>query len=128
MAYEIIRITPRDTPPEERVPLFYIGDDEHTMLAHPRPSLLLEYMDMVREKGLDAAIATACLAMIGKASWDALKTSEDVTDEQVGQILSIIMETVTAQRPEGPKAAVTPEQPSANGTQKSAGSRKSPAK
>ncbi|SRR6266568_8615828 len=125
MAAEIIRIaTGSRTASDERVPLFYIDDDEYTMLAHPRPSLLLEYMDVVRERGLDAAIALAASEMIGRKGWEALKSSDDVTDEQVAKILQIVMEAVTAERPEAPKSG----KPSENGTARSAGSRKSATK
>jgi hypothetical protein len=122
VATEIIRITSGSrTASDERVPLFYIDDTEYTMLAHPRPSLLLEYMDTVRERGLDAAIALAASEMIGRKGWEALKTNDDVSDEQVAKILQIVMETVTAERPEAPKSVPPP----SNGTVKSAGSPKS---
>lgn len=121
---EVIRITPGANPAPTREPLFYLGDEEHTMLTNPPPSLTLAYMDMVKDRGVDAAVAMCCQRLLGEKSYRALLSSDDISDEQLGKIFEIVMDTVLGRvnRPDGPKAGGNSAPP------KSSGSRKSPPK
>lgn len=118
---EIIRIEPRDEgEAEERVDLFYIGATKYTMLAHPSGSLVIKYMDLTAEKGVDQAMRYVLKAVLGEESYNALMDCDDVTHAQLTKILEIVLKHAMGpvDRPDGPKAS------GLNGTRKPAGSRK----
>lgn len=82
------RINPEAEPKKvERIPLFYIGDDEYTVPAELSPQDGLIALRMVRTRGSDAATSWMVEKALGEKGYDALIACESITREQVKEIL-----------------------------------------
>jgi hypothetical protein len=112
---EVLRITPRDGA-AERVPLFYVGDTEFTMPAHPGANIALEYMEILAGSGDSADGAQKAEAqaytylfrkMLGDDGYKALKDCDDLTMADLGQLISILVKhTMGAlEAPKGQRAS-----------------------
>lgn len=75
---------------EERVPLFYIDDDEFTIPKKIKPNVAMRYLTDVRDRGPEVALAEVMTEILGEDAMDALAESEAVTDEQMQQIMGIV--------------------------------------
>jgi hypothetical protein len=122
----IIKIVPRDPADAgERVDLFSIGDETYTMLAHPPGNLPLKYMEIVATKGVDIAVQHVMSVVLGEETWQAAVDCEDITKEQLAQLMDIVLKHGLGGDPGalGPKTN-TGATPGSNGTRRPAGSRK----
>lgn len=79
---------------DKRVPLFYVGDREYTMLAEPRTNLALQYLRRLGQYGYDHALDFAFSVMVGPDGYDALLSCDDLTKEQFWQVVKVVRETL----------------------------------
>ena len=89
---EVIRLTPADEG--ERVPLFYVGDDEYTIVARPQMEIGLTYLKLNRTPpgkggGEDAAIYYLLTALLGQDGYDALSAFKGLRQDQFQKIVGI---------------------------------------
>jgi len=85
-----------DEPEPARVPVFSIGEQLHTMIADPPPSLALSALELAeRRGGTPQAIALADVfimrAMLGEPSYRALLASRKMTRTQYLKIVAKVM-------------------------------------
>jgi hypothetical protein len=102
LGFEPIRIAADDEVVEERVPLFYIGDDEYTIPAHIPRGVALQYLRHVAEVGHEVATAPLLIRVLGEDAYMALEQSKALTQEQLEKIVNIIVrEALGDQEKEG---------------------------
>jgi hypothetical protein len=89
--FEPIRIAADTEVPEERVPLFYIGDTEYTIPKHISRGVALQYLRHAAEVGHDLATAPLLIRVLGEEAYTALEESRALTEEQLGEIVDIII-------------------------------------
>ncbi|WP_435279341.1 hypothetical protein [Streptomyces sp. 1222.5] len=105
LGFEPIRIAADDDVPDERVALFYIGDDEYTIPKHIPRGVALQYLRHAAEVGHEVATAPLLIRVLGEDAYMALEQSKAMTQEQLEQIVDIIIkQALGAQEKEG-KAA-----------------------
>jgi hypothetical protein len=80
LEFEPIRIAANDEIEEERVPLFFIGDDEYTIPKKIAPGVALQYLREARTHGL------------------ALEQSKALTEDQMEWIVDKVLELALGQR------------------------------
>jgi hypothetical protein len=90
--FEPIRIAPDEDVVEERVPLFYIGDDEYTVPTEIPPGVALQYLRQARESGHELATPPLLIRVLGEDAYMALEQSKAVKDDQLEQIVQIIID------------------------------------
>lgn len=90
--FEPIRIAADDEVPEERVPLFYIGDDEYTIPKVIPKGVALQYLRQASEVGHDLATAPLLIRVLGEDAYTALEESRGLSEEQLEKIVNIIVE------------------------------------
>lgn len=76
----------------ERVPFFFIGDEEFTILKEVPPRLTAIFLNDIRQGGEAYAVSRALVSLIGEDSMDALAESTEVGEEEMGRIMSIASE------------------------------------
>lgn len=87
--FEPVRIDPAAVPEEvERIPLFYIGDQEYSIPAEMDARAGLVALGLVRERGLEAAAAYMMEEAIGRDAIRALVNCEAATGEQIREIMT----------------------------------------
>ncbi|MFI2761402.1 hypothetical protein ACH5A3_21410 [Streptomyces echinatus] len=89
--FEPIRIAADDEIEEERVPLFYIGDDEYTIPKHIPRGVALQYLRHASEVGHELATAPLLIRVLGEDAYMALEQSKALEDEQLERIVDIIV-------------------------------------
>ena len=103
--FEPIRIAADDEVVEERIPLFYIGDDEYTIPKDIPRGVALQYLRHASEVGHELATAPLLIRVLGEDAYMALEQSKAMTGEQLEKIVDIIIrQALGAQEKEG-KAA-----------------------
>jgi hypothetical protein len=89
--FEPIRIAANDEIEEERVPLFYIGDDEYTIPKTIPKGVALQYLRQASEVGHDLATAPLLIRVLGEDAYTALEESRGLSEEQLEKIVNIIV-------------------------------------
>lgn len=89
--FEPIRIAADDDVPEERVPLFYIGDDEYTIPKSIPKGVALQYLRHAAEVGHELATAPLLIRVLGEGAYMALEQSKALTGDQLEKIVDIII-------------------------------------
>lgn len=89
--FEPIRIAADDDTEEERVPLFYIGDDEYTIPKVIPKGVALQYLRQAAQVGHELATAPLLIRVLGEDAYTALEESNALTDEQLESIIGIIV-------------------------------------
>jgi len=89
--FEPIHIPANEDVVEERVPLFYIGDDEYTIPKHIPKGVALQYLRHAADVGHELATAPLLIRVLGEDAYTALEQSKGLTDEQLEQIVDIIV-------------------------------------
>lgn len=95
--FEPIRIAADDDVEEERVPLFYIGDDEYTIPKEIAPGVALQYLRQARESGHELATPPLLIRVLGEDAYMALEQSRAVTEEQLERIVKLIIDLALGQ-------------------------------
>ncbi|MYS15166.1 hypothetical protein [Streptomyces sp. SID4982] len=100
--FEPIRIAANEDVPEERVPLFYIGDTEYTIPKKIPKGVALQYLRKAAEVGHELATAPLLVRVLGEEAYTALEESEALDDEQLDSIVNIIVkQALGSQEKEG---------------------------
>ncbi|MEU1272978.1 hypothetical protein [Streptomyces sp. NPDC005799] len=102
--FEPIRIAANDEVPEERVPLFYIGDDEYTIPEHIPRGVALQYLRHASEVGHELATAPLLIRVLGEDAYTALEESKALEDEQLEDIVNIIIRLALGKQDQKGKA------------------------
>jgi len=106
LEFEPIRIAANDEIEEERVPLFYIGDDEYTIPKTIPKGVALQYLRQASEVGHDLATAPLLIRVLGEDAYTALEESRGLSEEQLEKIVNIIVgQALGKQEGTGGKAA-----------------------
>ncbi len=95
--FEPIRIAADDEIEEERVPLFYIGDDEYTIPREIPPGVALQYLRQAREFGHELATPPLLIRVLGEDAYMALEQSRAVKEEQLERIVKLIIDLALGQ-------------------------------
>lgn len=90
-AFEPIRIA-ADPVDEERIPIFYIGDDEYTIPKDIPPGVALEYLRVAGDVGQEMAAPKLLVRVLGEEAYTALEQSRGCTQEQLQQVVSLIVD------------------------------------
>ena len=90
--FEPVRIAADDEVEEERVPLFYIGDDEYTIPKHVPRGVALQYLRQAGELGHELATPPLLIRVLGEDAYMALEQSKAVTDDQLERIVQLIID------------------------------------
>lgn len=64
------------------VTLFTLNGRKYKVPARPKAVLALRYLDDLRKRGEDSAVARMLPALLGEEAWDALLAEEDLTMEE----------------------------------------------
>ena len=99
--FEPIRILANEDVVEERVPLFYIGDDEYTIPKNISRSVALQYLRQASEVGHELATAPLLIRVLGEDAYMALEESKGLTAEQMDKIVDIIVKEALGKPEEG---------------------------
>lgn len=89
--FEPIHIDADDDVVEERVPLFYIGEDEYTIPKEIPKGVALQYLRHAAERGHELATAPLLIRVLGEDAYEALEQSKGLKDDQLGRIVDIIV-------------------------------------
>lgn len=95
--FEPIRISADEDVEEERVPLFYIGDDEYTVPREIAPGAALQYLRQARESGHELATPPLLIRVLGEDAYMALEQSKAVTEDQLEKIVKLIVDLALGQ-------------------------------
>lgn len=95
--FEPIHIPADEDFEEERVPLFYIGDDEYTIPKEIPPGVALQYLRQARESGHELATPPLLIRVLGEDAYMALEQSKAVKDEQLERIVKLIVDLALGQ-------------------------------
>lgn len=102
--FEPIHIPANADVTEERVPLFYIGDDEYTIPKTIPPGVALEFMREAREHGRDLATAPLLTRVLGEDAYEALEQSKALTEDQMEWIVDKVLDLALGRKKQGGKA------------------------
>jgi hypothetical protein len=102
--FEPIRIASNDAIEVERVPLFYIGDDEYTIPKSISPGVALQFLREAREHGRDIATAPLLTRVLGEDAYKALEQSEALEEEQMEWIVDKVLDLALSRKPKEGKA------------------------
>jgi hypothetical protein len=89
--FEPIRIVANEDAPQERVPLFYIGDTEYTAPKEISRGPILKYLRLAGEIGPEPAAPQLLIRVLGEESYMALEESDALTEEQFDAIVNEII-------------------------------------
>ncbi|MGC5565343.1 hypothetical protein ACPYPG_21245 [Streptomyces sp. FR-108] len=81
-------------PTEERVPIFYIDDDEYTIPKFISKSLSLNVLDRARDVGMEIAVTEAMEELLGEDGYKALLNCPSVSDEDWDAFQTIFRDLV----------------------------------
>lgn len=90
--FEPLRIAANEDVVEERVPLFYIGDDEYTIPKEIPPGVALQYLREAREHGRDLATAPLLTRVLGEDAYEALEQSKALDEDQMEWIIEKVLD------------------------------------
>ncbi|WP_069769796.1 hypothetical protein [Streptomyces sp. LUP30] len=95
--FEPIRIAADADVEEERVPLFYIGDDAYTIPKKIAPGVALQYLRQARESGHELATPPLLIRVLGEDAYMALEQSKAVEEDQLERIVKLIVDLALGQ-------------------------------
>jgi hypothetical protein len=98
LEFEPIRIAANDEIEEERVPLFFIGDDEYTIPRKIAPGVALQYLREARTHGREVATAPLLERVLGEDAYLALEQSKALTEDQMEWIVDKVLELALGKR------------------------------
>jgi hypothetical protein len=102
LEFEPIRIAADTDVEEERVPLFYIGNDEYTIPKHIPKGVALQYLRHASEGGHELATAPLLIRVLGEDAYMALEQSKALKDDELERIIDIIVkQALGSQEKEG---------------------------
>jgi hypothetical protein len=90
--FEPIHIAANEDVVEERVPLFFIGDDEYTIPKAIPPGVALEFLREARQHGRDLATAPLLSRVLGEDAYTALEQSKALTEDQMEWIVDKVLD------------------------------------
>ncbi|MDH6448176.1 hypothetical protein M2155_000584 [Streptomyces sp. SAI-119] len=102
--FEPLRIAANEDHVEERVPLFYIGDDEYTIPKSIPPGVALQYLREAREHGRDLATAPLLTAVLGEDAYRALEESKALDEDQMEWIINKVLDLALGRKAKEGKA------------------------
>ncbi|MCI3246305.1 hypothetical protein [Streptomyces spinosisporus] len=102
--FEPLRIDADDEVEEERVPLFYIGDDEYTIPKLIPPGVALQFMREAREHGRELAAAPLLIRVLGEDAYMALEQSKSLSEDQMEWIINKVLDLALGRKKQGGKA------------------------
>lgn len=102
--FEPIRIAADDEVAEERIPLFYIGDDEYTIPKLIPPGVALQFMREAREHGRELAAAPLLIRVLGEDAYEALEQSKALSEDQMEWIINKVLDLALGRKKQGGKA------------------------
>ena len=102
--FEPIRIAANEDVVEERVPLFYIGDDEYTIPKTIPPGVALQFLREAREHGRDLATAPLLTRVLGEDAYEALEQSKALTEDQMEWIVNKVLDLALSRETKEGKA------------------------
>ncbi|WP_020135045.1 hypothetical protein [Streptomyces sp. 351MFTsu5.1] len=102
--FEPLRIAANDDVVEERVPLFYVGDDPYTIPKSIPPGVALQYLREAREHGRDLATAPLLTAVLGEDAYMALEQSKALTEDQMEWIINKVLDLALGRKTKEGKA------------------------
>ncbi|MEV6504789.1 hypothetical protein AB0M61_01540 [Streptomyces sp. NPDC051642] len=102
--FEPIRIGANTDAVEERVPLFYIGDDEYTIPKSIPPGVALQFMREAREHGRELAAAPLLIRVLGEDAYLALEESQEVSEDQMEWIIDKVLNLALGRKQKEGKA------------------------
>ncbi|MDX2697255.1 hypothetical protein [Streptomyces ipomoeae] len=102
--FEPIRIAANDEVEEERVPLFYIGDDEYTIPKAIPPGVALQFLREAREHGRDIATAPLLTRVLGEDAYEALEQSKALKEDEMEWIVEKVLDLALSRKEKGGKA------------------------
>lgn len=90
--FEPIRIAADDEAEEERVTLFYIGDEPYTIPKTIPKGVALQYLRQASTMGHELATAPLLIRVLGEDAYMALEESKALTGPQLEKIVDIIVQ------------------------------------
>jgi len=102
--FEPIHIPANEDVVEERIPLFYVGDDEYTIPKTIPPGVALEFMREAREHGRDLATTPLLTRVLGEDAYEALEQSKALTEDQLTWIVDKVLDLALGRKKEAGKA------------------------
>lgn len=91
--FEPLRFSSK-APTEERVPIFYIDDDEYTIPKFISKSYAMNVMDRAREVGMEIAVTEAMEELLGEEGYQALLKCPSISDEDWEKFQTIFRDLV----------------------------------
>jgi hypothetical protein len=102
--FEPIHIAANEDVVEERVPLFFIGDDEYTIPKAIPPGVALEFLREAREHGRDLATAPLLIRVLGEDAYTALEQSKALDEDQMQWIVDKVLDLALGRKKKEGKA------------------------
>lgn len=102
--FEPIRIAANTDIAEERVPLFYIGDDEYTIPKSISPGVALQFLREAREHGRELATAPLLIRVLGEKAYLALEESQALDEDQMEWIINKVLNLALGRKQKEGKA------------------------
>lgn len=102
--FEPLRIAANDDTEEERVPLFYIGDDPYTIPKTISPGVALQFLREAREHGRELATAPLLIRVLGEDAYLALEQSKALDEDQMEWIINKVLDLALGRKKQGGKA------------------------
>lgn len=99
-----LEITSGSRKKGRRVVVFYIDGAPHSVPEDPPAIIMINYLDQVRRHGPVPASTYLLEAMLGPESYAALCASEDITQEQLAQVIQKVDKILMASQ-EAPKGS-----------------------
>lgn len=91
-----LEITSGSRKAGRRVVVFYIDGTPHSVPEDPPAIIMINYLDQVRRHGPVPASTYLLEAMLGPESYAALRASEDITQDQLRQVIRKVDEILMA--------------------------------
>jgi hypothetical protein len=95
--YEPVKISTAEVLDEEREPLFFIDEVEYTIPKLIRPNILMRYLQDTIDHGHEYALAAGMREVLGAEAMEALADCDQITDEQMDQIMAIVEKKLMGQ-------------------------------
>jgi len=102
--FEPIHIAANEDVVEERVPLFFIGDDEYTIPKAIPPGVALEFLREARTHGRDLATAPLLIRVLGEDAYTALEQSKALDEDQMQWIVDKVLDLALGRKKKEGKA------------------------
>ncbi|MFJ8935353.1 hypothetical protein ACIRL0_06490 [Streptomyces sp. NPDC102365] len=91
--FEPLRFSSK-APTEERVPIFYVDDDEYTIPKFISRSFSLGVMERARDVGMEIAVTEAMEELLGDDGYKALLNCPSISDEDWDAFQTIFRDLV----------------------------------